>query len=288
MSAKALRARGDKGPVRFQNCASRIPFRMEVAMNQISRRRLMAAGAAGLPLAALLADPKLAALADQMVETVSITIPNGATVSAALAVPETTPAGAVVLVHEWWGLNDQIKTMAVELARQGYVGLAVDLYGGQVGTNPDEAKALMGAVDPVAANDTLVGWIEWLRRDARVNNRIGVVGWCFGGGWALNASIATPTEATVIYYGRVERDVQDLKRLYGPVLGHFAERDQWINHAMVDPFVIRMHEAQKQVQVFWYDADHAFANPTGDNYREEPAQLAWKRTLVFLDHNLNR
>ena len=257
-------------------------------MNQISRRRVMAAGAAALPLAALLADPKLAALAAETVDIVTTTIPSGATVSAAIAMPQTVPAGAVVLVHEWWGLNDQIKTMAVELARQGYVALAVDLYGGGVATNPDEAKALMGAVNPVDANDTLVAWIEWLRREPYVNNRIGVVGWCFGGGWALNASIATPTEATVIYYGRVERDVQDLKRLYGPVLGHFAERDQWINHAMVDPFVIRMHEAQKQIQVFWYDADHAFANPTGDNYREEPAQLAWKRTLVFLDHNLNR
>jgi len=259
---------------------------MEISMNQISRRRVMAAGAAALPLAALLADPKLAALADEMVETVTTTIPNGSTVSAAIAVPQNTPAGAVVLVHEWWGLNDQIKTMAVEVARQGYVGLAVDLYGGGVGTNPDEAKALMNAVDPVAANDTLVAWIEWLRREPTVNNRVGVVGWCFGGGWALNASISTPVEATVIYYGRVERDVQDLKRLYGPVLGHFAERDQWINHAMVDPFVLRMQEAQRSIKVFWYDADHAFANPTGDNYRQEEAQLAWRRTLDFLNRNV--
>ncbi len=255
-------------------------------MNQITRRRLMAAGAAGLPLAAILADPKLAALADEIVDTVSTTIPSGSTVRAALAVPQAVPVGAVVLVHEWWGLNDQMKSMAVECARQGYVGLAIDLYGGKVGSNPDEAKALMGAVDPVAANDTLVAWVEWLRREPRVNNKVATVGWCFGGGWALNASISTPTEATVIYYGRVERDVQDLERLYGPVLGHFAERDQWINHAMVDPFVARMQEAQKSVKVYWYDADHAFANPTGDHYDQEDAQLAWQRTLDFLGRHV--
>jgi carboxymethylenebutenolidase len=255
-------------------------------MNQISRRRLMAAGVAGLPLAAILADPKLAALAAETLETVSTTIPSGDSVQAALAVPQTVPAGAVVLVHEWWGVNDQIKTMAAEFARQGYLGLAVDLYGGDVATTPDEAKALMGAVDPVAANDTLVGWVEWLRRDRRVNGKVGAVGWCFGGGWALNAAIATPLEATVVYYGRVERSTEDLARLRGPVLCHFAERDQWINHAMVDPFLARMKEAKKPVQAYWYDADHAFANPTGDHYDQDDAKLAWQRTLEFLGRHL--
>jgi carboxymethylenebutenolidase len=258
-------------------------------MNEISRRRLMAAGAAGvagLPLAAILADPKLAALAAQGLQDVSTMIPSGASVRASLAVPDQVPAGAVVLVHEWWGLNDQMKTMAAEFAREGFIGLAIDLYGGSVATTPDEAKALMGAVDPQAATDTLVGWIEWLRRDQRVNGRVGAVGWCFGGGWALNAAIATPLEATVVYYGRVERPVEDLKRLRGPVLGHFAEQDQWINHAMVDPFVARMKEAKKSLEVHWYDANHAFANPTGDNYDQDDAKLAWRRTLDFIGRHL--
>ncbi len=250
-------------------------------MNQMSRRRLLAAGAAGLPLATILADPRLAALAAEGLETLTTVIPGGTTVSAALAVPETTPAPAILLVHEWWGLNDQIKTMAAEVAREGYVGLAVDLYGGQVASTPDGAQALMGAVDPLVAQDTLVAWVEWLRRDRRVNDRVGTVGWCFGGGWSLNASIATPVEATVIYYGRVENSVEDLERLHGPVLGHFAEQDQWITHGMVDPFVARMKEAKKQIQAFWYDANHGFANPTAQSYDKADAQLAWKRTLDF-------
>jgi carboxymethylenebutenolidase len=255
-------------------------------MNEISRRRLMMAGAAGLPLAAILADPKLAALAAEGLETVTTAIPSGRTVQAALALPAATPAGAVLLVHEWWGLNDQIKTMAAEFAREGYVGLAIDLYGGEVAATADEAKTLMGGVDPQVATNTLVAWVEWLRGNSQINDRIGTVGWCFGGGWSLNAAIATPVEATVIYYGRVERSTEDLKRLRGPVMGHFAEHDQWINHAMVDPFVARMKEAKKSLQAYWYDADHAFANPTGDRYDQDDAKLAWQRTLDFFGKHL--
>jgi carboxymethylenebutenolidase len=206
-------------------------------------------------------------------------------VRAALATPAHLPAGAVLLVHEWWGLNDQIKAMAAELAREGFVALAVDLYG-EVATTTEQAQALMAAIDPLVASDTLVAWIEWLYRDRRVNGRVATLGWCFGGGWALHAAILSPVNATVIYYGRVERSLEDLERLGGPVLGHFAERDPWINHATVDPFVATMKEAKKPVQVHWYDADHAFANPTGDHYDSEDANQAWRRTLDFLRANL--
>ncbi|MDZ4736080.1 MAG: dienelactone hydrolase family protein [Rhodospirillaceae bacterium] len=254
-------------------------------MNELSRRRLMMAGAASLPLAAILADPKLRAEAANGLEQLTTTLPNGRVVHAALATPASVPAGAVLLVHEWWGLNGHIQAMAAEFAREGFVALAVDLYG-EVAQTPDQAEALMAGVDPLVASDTLVSWIEWLYRDRRVNGRVATLGWCFGGGWALHAAIMSPVNATVIYYGRVERTLEDLKRLGGPVLGHFAERDAWINHSTVDPFVARMKEAKQPVEVFWYDADHAFANPTGDNYDSEDAQLAWRRTLDFLRANL--
>ena len=99
-------------------------------------RRTIVTGIAGLPLATILADPKLAALAAEALETVSIKTAGGRDVSAALAVPATTPAPAVLLIHEWWGLNDQIKTMAAEFAKEGFLALAVDLYGGKVATDP--------------------------------------------------------------------------------------------------------------------------------------------------------
>ncbi|MEX2201852.1 MAG: dienelactone hydrolase family protein [Dongiaceae bacterium] len=254
-------------------------------MNELSRRRLVLAGAATLPLAGILADPRRVAEAANGLEQLSTTLPNGRTVRAVLATPTQLPAGAVLLVHEWWGLNDQIKAMAAELAREGFVALAVDLYG-EVATTTEQAQALMAAVDPLVASDTLVAWVEWLYRDRRVNGRVATLGWCFGGGWALHAAIMSPVQATVIYYGRVERSLEDLERLRGPVLGHFAERDPWINHATVDPFVAAMKEAKKPVQVHWYDADHAFANPTGDHYDSEDANQAWRRTLDFLRANL--
>jgi carboxymethylenebutenolidase len=249
-------------------------------------RRALVTSIAGLPLAAILADPRLAALAADTLETVSVTTPGGRKESAALAVPTKTPAPAVLLVHEWWGLNDQIKTMAAEFAKEGFLALAVDLYEGKVASDPTTAGTLMKAVDPAKAIETLSVWINWLKADSRSTGKVGTVGWCFGGGWSLNASIANPVDATVIYYGYLERSTDDLKGLKGPVLGHFAEEDQWINKEMVDGFEARMKQAGKSLEDYRYSANHAFANPTGQNYDKEDAQTAWKRTLDFLRKNL--
>jgi carboxymethylenebutenolidase len=196
------------------------------------------------------------------------------------------PAPTVVLIHEFWGLNDQIKAMAGACAREGYVALAVDLYGGRSSAVREEAQELMKAVDPAAATDTLVSWVEWLRKHPKSTGKVGTLGWCFGGGWSLNASIATPVDATVIYYGRVEQPADRLAHLRGPVLGHFATRDQFINRAMVEGFEKAMAEAGKRLTIYWYDADHAFANPTGARYDALDAKLAWERTQAFLKANL--
>lgn len=259
-------------------------------MSELARRQLLTGLAistvAGVPLAAILADPRLARAAAAGLEDVSITTAGGRAVTAALAVPARTPAPAIVLVHEWWGLNDQIKSVAAELAKEGYFGLAVDLYAGQVTDQQDRAQALMQAVDAAAATDTLVSWIDWLARRDGVNGKIGTVGWCFGGGWSLDASIATPVDATVVYYGRVNQPAARLKTLKGPVLGHFASRDQWINREMVGGFEKAMAEAGKSLTTHWYEADHAFANPTQARYDETDARLAWERTLTFFKANL--
>lgn len=254
-------------------------------MTVVARRSVLT-GLAGLPLAAVLADPRLAAAAAAELEAVSLATPSGKGVKASLAVPAATPAPAVLLIHEWWGLNDQIKAVAAELARQGYLGLAVDLFDGKVATDPTSAKSYMEAVDPPLATETLAAWIGWLKADSRCTGKIGTIGWCFGGAWSLNASIAAPVDATVIYYGRVERSAEDLAKLNAPVLGHFAEQDQWINHDMVAGFEKNMGLAGKALEVHWYDANHAFANPTGDNYNKPEAELAWSRTLAFLKKNL--
>lgn len=251
-----------------------------------ARRRFLK-GLATLPLAAVLADPLLAAAAAARGETVSIDTGHGK-VSGYLALPAAQKAPAVLLIHEWWGLNDQIRSVAQELANEGFVALAADLYGGRVATTADEARALATGVDAGAATDTLTAWIRWLRDNPRTTGKVATIGWCFGGGWSLNASLAAPVDATVIYYGRVDKPASQLAALSGPVRGHFGTLDQGINKAMVDGFEQAMKQAGKagRLTVHWYEANHAFANPTGSRYDAEDAATAWERTLAFLRRNL--
>lgn len=254
-------------------------------------RRIVLKGAAtlpvaGLPLAAVLADPALARAAAAGLETVTVKTAGGHDVSAALAMPAKTPAPAVLMVHEWWGLNDQIKAVAADFAAQGYVALAIDLFDGKVATTPDQAKAQISALDPARGTDIATSWVRYLRGHKAVDGKIGTIGWCFGGGWSLNTSIATPVEATVIYYGRVDKTAAELKTLKGPVLGHFGTLDRFINKPMVDGFQAAMAEAGKRLTVHWYEANHAFANPTGASYDAADAKLAWERTTKFFREQL--
>jgi carboxymethylenebutenolidase len=252
----------------------------------LSRREAVKVMGAGLPLAAILADPLLAQAAAAGLETVALTTLGGKQVRAALALPAKTPAPAVLLIHEWWGLNDQIKAVAGEFAREGYVALAVDLYDGSVATTPDEARQLLQGVDAKVATDTIVSWARWLKGHAKGTGKLAAVGWCLGGGWSLNTSIAEPVDATVVYYGRVDLPKEQLAHLRGPVLGHFATRDERIDRAMVSAFEEAMTAAGRPYTTHWYEADHAFANPSGARYDAEDTKLAWHRTLDFLARHL--
>lgn len=249
-------------------------------------RRSVVLGLAGLPLATVLADRNLARAAAAELESATITTSGGRTVAAAIAMPSVTPAGTVMLVHEWWGLNDQIKTMARDVANAGYVACAIDLYNGAVATTPADAKKLVTSVDAADATDTVAAWGRWLKGHDKGNGKLATIGWCFGGGWSLNASLAVPADATVVYYGNVAKSAAQLQALKGPVMGHFGTKDKWINKEMVDGFEAEMTAANKNFQSFWYEADHAFANPTGGRYDQADASLAWQRTLEFLASKL--
>lgn len=257
------------------------------------QRRAFLKGMAALPLAVVLADSGLAQAAGERLEKVSLALPGGQSAGAYLALPPDLGEGkapAVVLIHEWWGLNDQIKAVAAELAEQGFIALAVDLYGGKLGTTREEANALRLAMAPGVATQTLTGWIDWLRQHPSSTGKVATLGWCFGGGWSLNASLATPVDGTVIYYGNVAKTAAELEPLSAPVLGHFGTLDGSINEEMVGGFERAMAAAGKQdlLTVHWYTADHAFANPTGARYDEDDAALAWSRTLAFLHRTLGR
>ena len=255
-------------------------------MYALSRRDLVKGIAAGVPLAAVLADPMLSRAVAAGLETVTLTTEGGRTVKGALALPDKTPAPALLLVHEWWGLNDQIKAVTAEFAKEGYIALAVDLYDGKVASSADDARKYVGAVDQAAATDAVKSWAGWLKAHAKGSGKLGTVGWCFGGGWSLMTSIAAPVDATVVYYGRVNRPASELSALKGPVLGHFGTLDKSINKKMVGQFEAAMKEASKTYTSHWYTANHAFANPTSARYDQEDAQLAWTRTLEFLKTHL--
>jgi carboxymethylenebutenolidase len=255
-------------------------------MNHLPRRHVVT-GIAGLSLASLLADPIRLAAAAATLNDITITTAGGRKVTAALGVPAKIPAPAVLLVHEWWGLNRQIRGVASQLTDLGYLSLAVDLFGGKVATDPAMAKQYIGSVKPEEAIDTLGSWIDTLRKRPDCTGKLATIGWCFGGGWSLRASLARPVDATVIYYGDVTPPPEALQALKGPVLGHFGGQDQSIKPATVDVFEARMKQIGKPATIYRYpDAQHAFANPTGQNYEAADARQAWDRTVAFLKQTI--
>jgi len=244
---------------------------------------------AGLPLATILANPNLARAVANELEEITLTTKGGRTVKGTLAMPEVTPAPTLIVIHEWWGLNDHIKTMAAELAKEGYIALAVDLYGGKIATEPTVAAQYVGQVDQDASIDIVSSWANWLRTNNNGTGKVGSIGWCFGGGWSLNTSIATKIDATIVYYGNVAKKANVLANLKGPVLGHFGTEDRFINKKMVEGFEAEMEAAGKSdsLTVHWYTADHGFSNPTTAIYDQEDAQIAWGRSLNFFNTHLN-
>ncbi len=191
----------------------------------------------------------------------------------------------LVVIHEWWGLNDNIRAMTRRLAGEGYQALAVDLYGGAAATTPEDATKLMNGVmaNHAAAEANLKSAVEYLK--AKGVKKIGVIGWCFGGGWSLNTALQAPGDikATVIYYGHLETDPAKLAALKSPVIGFFGGADNSIPPASVHAFEDELKKEGKPVEVHIYDgAGHAFANASGGNYKPEAAKDSWQRTTVFL------
>jgi len=201
---------------------------------------------------------------------------------------------AVVMIHEWWGLNENIKDMANELAEQGYVVLAADMFNGQVATTPEQAMQLAGGVrdNPSGAISNLQAAVRYLGSLESVNaSRIGSLGWCFGGGQSLQLSLNTeaenPLAATVIYYGNLVIDEEELTKIQWPVLGIFGDQDESIPVEDVDRFGQALNSTGVPNEIYIYEGvGHAFANPSGDNYAPEQTGDAWQKTLAFLKRNL--
>jgi carboxymethylenebutenolidase len=203
---------------------------------------------------------------------------------------KSAPMPGIVVIQEWWGLNEHIQHWADRLAEDGYAALAVDLYGGKVAKTPEEAMAMMKAVDEAKALATLRAAHDFLENDARVKApRTASIGWCFGGAWSLKLAMNEPDlDAAVIYYGHLVTDPAELRPIKAPLLGIFGNKDKAIPPAKVDEFEKALKEAGVRATILRYDADHAFANPSQTRYDEKSAADAWSKVRPFLAENLGR
>ncbi len=204
----------------------------------------------------------------------------------------TAQLPAVVMIHEWWGLNDNIKDMANELASMGYVVLAADLYG-EVTDDPNRARELSSSVrdNPDQAVENLQSAVQYVGSLPNVNSsRVASLGWCFGGGQSLQLALNSdenPLAATVLYYGNIDIDPNELAKIKWPVLGIFGDQDQSIPVDLVDQFGEALNQTGITNEIYLYPGvGHAFANPTGDNYAPEETNDAWEKTLAFLDKHV--
>ena len=215
------------------------------------------------------------------------------TVQGVLYTPEGKgPFPAIVVIHEWWGLNDWVKGQASKLADEGYEALAIDLYRGKVATTPDEAHEIMRGVPEDRAARDLHAAFNYLESQSSVKkNRIGSIGWCMGGGYSLNLALAEANlRAAVINYGHLAADQSSLNKINASVLGIFGGKDRGIPVDDVNKFEQGLKQAGKKVEIHIYpNAGHAFENPNNkDGYRADDASDAWKHTVEFLAGTLKK
>jgi carboxymethylenebutenolidase len=202
------------------------------------------------------------------------------------------PFPGIVVIHEWWGLNDWVKEQASKLADQGYAALAIDLYRGKVADNANTAHELMRGVPEDRANRDLLAAVEFLKSQSNVRkDRIGSIGWCMGGGYSLDVALNDPTlTATVINYGHLATDPAALHKINAAILGNFGGKDQGIPPEDVKKFEEALKKDGKRVDIKIYpDAGHAFENPNNKSgYRAADAADAWQRTVKFFNETLKK
>src|SRR5581483_4762293 len=215
------------------------------------------------------------------------------TVNAMIYTPQGKgPFPALIVIHEWWGLNDWVKEQASKLADQGYAALAIDLYRGKVAGSPEEAHEMMRGVPEDRAARDLKAAFAYLASQQNVDkSKIGSIGWCMGGGYSLQTALVNPElKATVINYGHLATEPETLKKINAAVLGIFGGQDRGIPVDDVKKFESQLKSLGKKVEIHIYpDAGHAFENSNNkQGYREADAKDAWKQTVLWLEQNLKQ
>jgi carboxymethylenebutenolidase len=191
----------------------------------------------------------------------------------------------VVVIQEWWGLNDQICGVADRFARAGYNALAPDLYKGRLTTEPDEANHLMAGLNfPDATHQDLRGAAQHLKQSS---GKVAVMGFCMGGALTIAAAVHIPELAAgVCFYGIPPKEFADPARIRIPLQAHFADNDDWCTPAAVNDLEKTLKEARVPHEIYRYDAAHAFANERSPAHDVGAANLAWERMGEFLKARL--
>ena len=229
-----------------------------------------------------------------MGKTVSFNRPDGKSVNGYLAEPASgSKAPAMVVIQEWWGLNEQMRGVADKLAKAGYRALVPDLYRGKVALEANEAKHLMEGLNfGDAAGQDVRGAVQYLKKTGSA--KVGVTGFCMGGALTVLSAVNVPEmDAGVIWYGYPPLQYVDAKKIKAPLLGHWATQDQAFAIGGVDELEKKLKEANVKFEFHRYNCKHAFANETADTkkldmlkYDPQAAELAWKRTMDFLGKEL--
>ena len=218
---------------------------------------------------------------------IKIPVAGGEAANAYLLKADENPDNKFLIVlHEWWGMNDYVRAEAERFyaALDNTTVIALDMYDGQVATTPEQAKEYMQGLEEDRANAIVSGALAYAGPEAR----IGTLGWCFGGYWSLKTSIAAGAngKACVMYYGMPVKTAAELAPLQAPILGIFATKDGWINEEVIGKFEELTAATKKELTVKWFEAEHAFANPTRDIYKQEAAEEANELSIEFLKKHL--
>lgn len=223
-----------------------------------------------------------------MAKTVTFERPDGKSVGGYLVEPAGPARGNVVVIQEWWGLDNEIKGIAERLARAGYRALVPDLYRGKLALDANEAQHLMEGLDfGDAASQDVRGAVQYLKRQG---GKVAVTGFCMGGALTILAAVHVPElDAAIAWYGNPPLEYVDASKMKAPLLGHWALQDQAFPIAGVDALEQKLRAANVRHEFHRYDAKHAFANEAADTkglemlkHDRAAADLAWERTLAFL------
>jgi len=221
------------------------------------------------------------ALAQPASENATLTLPGGRVVGATIYLPPKIPAPAVLMVHDRFGLTDVLRERAAALALDRYIVVCVDLFRGKLAQTPAEAEKLMTGYSAQDGADTVAGWANWIRADARCNRMVGLLGFGLGGEAAVQATMQTLVQALAVYYTPLRP-----ARLNAPLLAHYSERNRAFAVDAVEDLQFKLQQTNKKSRVYLYDADPDFANPASPQFARSDALLAWNRTVAFFRANM--